>query len=56
MIKKLKIKYKFSNAVVCVEDTGIEVILGNPFTVLSEPFTINDEGLHTNLKGKKCDI
>lgn len=62
--QKLKIKYKLSNVVVCIEDicmymtfilvqeTNSGVILGNPFTVLIEPCTIDDEGIHTNLKGK----
>lgn len=62
--KTLKIKYKLFNAVVCVEeicmymtfillqDASTEVILGNPYTTLVEPFTIDDVGIHTNLKGK----
>lgn len=52
--QKLKIKYKLSNVVVCIEDTcfyitfilipvaGAEVILRNPFTALLEPFIIDD--------------
>lgn len=51
----LQIKYKLSNALVCisdvcifmtftlVKDAGIDVILENPFTALIEPFTIDDQ-------------
>lgn len=37
---------------ILVQDTDIEAILGNPFAPLIKPFTIDDEGIHTNLKGK----
>lgn len=37
---------------ILVQDTGTEVILGNPFTTLIEPFAIDNEGIHTNLTGK----
>lgn len=38
---------------ILVQDTGIEVILGNLFTSLLEPFTIHDIEIHTKIKGKE---
>lgn len=35
------------------QDADIDVILENPFTALIEPFTIDDIGIHTKLKGKE---
>lgn len=36
-----------------MQDAGRDVIWGNPFTALIEPFTIDDNGIHTNFKGKE---
>lgn len=36
-----------------VHDSGTNVILGNPFIALIEPFTINNEGIHIKIKGKE---
>lgn len=61
----LKTRYKLSNIVVSIsdiclhmtftleQDADIDVILENPFTALIEPFTIDDIGIHTKLKGKE---
>lgn len=38
---------------ILVQDMGIEVILGNSFTALLEPFTISDAGIHTKIMSKK---
>lgn len=61
----LNIKYKLSNAIVCIEEiyiymtfifvqnAGTIVILGNPFTALIEPFTIDDGVSTQSLKVKR---
>lgn len=61
----LKIRYKLSNVVVCIEDICIYMIfilvqdastigiLGNSFTTLIEPFTIDDVGIHTKFKSNE---
>lgn len=38
---------------ILVEDTGTTVILENIFTALFKPFTIDDVGIHTKIKGKE---
>lgn len=41
---------------ILIQDTGTNIILVNPFTALIEHFTIDDEGILTNLKGKNVTI
>lgn len=41
---------------ILIQDTGTNIILVNPFTALFEHFTIDDEGILTNLKGKNVTI
>lgn len=38
---------------ILIQDTGAEVILSNPFTTVIKPFTVDDIGIHTKLKGKE---
>lgn len=64
---RLKLKYKLSNIVVCIEnictyiymtfilvqDSVTDVILVNPFTALSKAFIMDNVGIHTKIKGKE---